>query len=161
MWSVLSQLLAPAMVVAAAPLSIIVAIFLVLHTQRARANGVVFLAGRLPAFAAVTAAFMQATRLTSDLNRPSRRGSSSPWAASFSRSEHGSGCGAALRPRQFGGRRAGVRVPGSRRAGCCTTHPTQGVAAPTQRTRVSAVNLVTVGIILLFMGVSELHTEGA
>jgi hypothetical protein len=70
MWSVLSQLLAPAMVVAISPFSIIVAIFLVLHTDRARANGWAFLAVRLLALAAVTAAFLQAPRLISSLNRP-------------------------------------------------------------------------------------------
>jgi hypothetical protein len=70
MWSVLSQLLAPAMVVAISPFSIIVAIVLVLHTDRARANGWAFLAGRLLALAAVTVAFMQAPRLIGNLNRP-------------------------------------------------------------------------------------------
>jgi hypothetical protein len=48
MWSLLSQLLAPAMVVAISPFSIIVAIFVVLHTDRALANGFAFLVGRLP-----------------------------------------------------------------------------------------------------------------
>ncbi|WP_040538662.1 GAP family protein [Mycolicibacterium tusciae] len=67
---VLSQLLAPAMVVAISPFSIIIAIFLVLQTDRARANGVAFLVGRLLALAAVTAAFLQAPRLISSLNRP-------------------------------------------------------------------------------------------
>jgi len=70
MGSVLSQLLAPAMVVAISPFSIIVAIFLVLHTDRAQANGWAFLAGRLLALAAVTAAFLQVPRLISSLNRP-------------------------------------------------------------------------------------------
>jgi hypothetical protein len=70
MSSVLSQLLAPAMVVAISPFSIIIAIFLVLHTDRARANGVAFLVGRLLALAAVTAAFLQAPRLIGSLNRP-------------------------------------------------------------------------------------------
>ena len=74
MWSVLSQLLAPAMVVAISPFSIIVAVFLVLHTDRARANGLAFLVGRLLALAAVTAAFLQAPRMISGLNRPI-----SPW----------------------------------------------------------------------------------
>jgi hypothetical protein len=58
------------MVVAISPFSIIVAIFLVLHTERARANGWAFLAGRLLALAAVTATFLQAPRLISGLNRP-------------------------------------------------------------------------------------------
>ena len=71
MWSVLSQLLAPAMVVAISPFSIIVAIFVVLHTDRAPAQT----AWRswwaeLLALAAVTAAFLQAPRLISGLNRP-------------------------------------------------------------------------------------------
>ena len=70
MWSVLSPLLAPAMVVAISPFSIIVAIFLVLHTERARANGWAFLAGRLLALAAVTAAFLQVPRLIGSLDRP-------------------------------------------------------------------------------------------
>jgi len=70
MWSVLSQLLAPAMVVAISPFSIIVAIFVVLHTDRARTNGWAFLVGRLLALAAVTVAFMQAPRLIGSLNRP-------------------------------------------------------------------------------------------
>ncbi len=58
------------MVVAISPFSIIIAIFLVLQTDRARANGVAFLVGRLLALAAVTAAFLQAPRLISSLNRP-------------------------------------------------------------------------------------------
>jgi hypothetical protein len=58
------------MVVAISPFSIIIAIFLVLHTDRARANGVAFLVGRLLALAAVTAAFLQAPRLIGSLNRP-------------------------------------------------------------------------------------------
>src|ERR1044072_3411495 len=66
----LSQLLAPAMVVAISPFSIIIAIFLVLHTDRPRANGWAFLAGRLLALAAVTALFLQAPRLISGFNRP-------------------------------------------------------------------------------------------
>ena len=70
MWSVLSQLLAPAMVVAISPFSIIVAIFVVLHTDRPRANGVALLAGRVLALTAVTAAFLQAPRLIGGLNRP-------------------------------------------------------------------------------------------
>ncbi len=74
MWSVLSQLLAPAMVVAVSPFSIIVAIFLVLHTDRAQANGWAFLAGRLLALAAVTVAVLQAPRLIGSLNRPASPG---------------------------------------------------------------------------------------
>lgn len=67
---VLSQVLAPAMVVAISPFSIIIAIFLVLHTDRPRANGWAFLAGRLLTLAAVTALFLQAPRLIGGLNRP-------------------------------------------------------------------------------------------
>lgn len=70
MWSVFSHLVAPAMVVAISPFSIIVAIFLVLHTDRARANGWAFLAGRLLALTAVTVTVLQAPRLISGLNRP-------------------------------------------------------------------------------------------
>jgi hypothetical protein len=70
MWSLLSQLLAPAMVVAISPFSIIVAIFVVLHTDRALANGFAFLVGRLLALAAVTAVFLQVPRMISSLNRP-------------------------------------------------------------------------------------------
>ena len=70
MSTLLSQLLAPAMVVAISPFSIIIAIFLVLHTDRPRANGWAFLVGRLLALAAVTAVFLQAPRLMSSLNRP-------------------------------------------------------------------------------------------
>jgi hypothetical protein len=70
MWSLLSQLLAPAMVVAISPFSIIVAIFVVLHTDRAMANGFAFLVGRLLALAAVTAVFLQVPRMISSLNRP-------------------------------------------------------------------------------------------
>jgi hypothetical protein len=70
MWSLLSQLLAPAMVVAISPFSIIVAIFVVLHTDRALANGFAFLVGRLLALAAVTAIFLQVPRMISSLNRP-------------------------------------------------------------------------------------------
>ncbi len=58
------------MVVAISPFSIIIAIFLVLHTDRALANGVAFLLGRLLTLAAVTAAFLQAPRLIGSLNRP-------------------------------------------------------------------------------------------
>jgi Sap-like sulfolipid-1-addressing protein len=70
MWSLLSQLLAPAMVVAISPFSIIAAIFVVLHTDRALGNGFAFLVGRLLALVAVTAAFLQVPRLVSSLNRP-------------------------------------------------------------------------------------------
>jgi hypothetical protein len=70
MSTLLSQLLAPAMVVAISPFSIIIAIFLVLHTDRPRANGWTFLAGRLLALAAITAVFLAAPRLMSGLNRP-------------------------------------------------------------------------------------------
>lgn len=70
MSTLLSQLLAPAMVVAISPFSIIISIFLVLHTDRPRANGWVFLVGRLLALAAITALFLQAPRLISSLNRP-------------------------------------------------------------------------------------------
>jgi hypothetical protein len=70
MWSLMSQLLAPAVVVAVSPFSIIVAIFLVLHTERAQANGWAFLVGRVIALVVVTAAFMQAPRLIAALNRP-------------------------------------------------------------------------------------------
>lgn len=72
--SVLGQLFAPAMVVAVSPFSIIVAVILVLHTDRPRPNGLAFLVGRLIALAACTAVFMQAPRLLSRLNRPM-----SPW----------------------------------------------------------------------------------
>lgn len=58
------------MVVAISPFSIIVAIFLVLHTDRALSNGLAFLVGRLLALAAVTAVFLQVPRLVSSLNRP-------------------------------------------------------------------------------------------
>jgi hypothetical protein len=74
MWSVFSQLLAPAMVVAISPFSIIVAVFLVLHTDRARSNGLAFLAGRIVALAAATVAVLQTPRLIGGLNRPA-----SPW----------------------------------------------------------------------------------
>jgi len=70
MSTLVSQLLAPAMVVAISPFSIIIAIFLVLHTDRPRANGWTFLVGRLVALAAITAVFLQAPRLISSLNRP-------------------------------------------------------------------------------------------
>jgi hypothetical protein len=58
------------MVVAISPFSIIVAIFVVLHTDRALANGFTFLVGRLLALAAVTALFLQIPRMISSLNRP-------------------------------------------------------------------------------------------
>lgn len=65
-----SQLLAPATVVAVSPFSVLVAVLLVLHTDRARSNGLAFLAGRLITLAAVTAVFMQAPRVFGGLNRP-------------------------------------------------------------------------------------------
>jgi hypothetical protein len=68
--SVLSELLAPAMVVAISPFSIIAVVVLILNTDRPRPNGVAFLAGRLIALAAVTALFMQAPRLLTGFNRP-------------------------------------------------------------------------------------------
>ncbi len=58
------------MVVAISPFSIIIAIFVVLHTDRALANGLAFLVGRLLALAAVTAVFLQIPRMISGLNRP-------------------------------------------------------------------------------------------
>lgn len=58
------------MVVAISPFSIIVAIFVVLHTDRVLANGFAFLVGRLLALAAVTAIFLQVPRVISSLNRP-------------------------------------------------------------------------------------------
>lgn len=67
---VLSELLAPAMVVAISPFSIIAAVILVLHTDRPRPNGLAFLAGRLIALAAVTAVFVTAPRMLTDLDRP-------------------------------------------------------------------------------------------
>ena len=59
--SVLSELLAPAMVVAISPFSIIAVVILILHTDAPRPNGVAFLAGRLIALAAVTAAIRAGT----------------------------------------------------------------------------------------------------
>ena len=70
----LGQLLAPAMVVAISPFSIIAAVVLVLHTDRPRPNGLAFLAGRVIGLAASTAVFMQAPRFLGGLNRPI-----SPW----------------------------------------------------------------------------------
>ena len=72
--SVLGQLLAPAMVVAISPFSIIAAVVLVLHTDRPRPTGLAFLTGRLIGLAAITAAFIQAPRLVSGFHRPI-----SPW----------------------------------------------------------------------------------
>jgi hypothetical protein len=68
--SVLSQLVAPATVVAVSPFSVIAAVILVLHTDRPRANGLAFLVGRVIALASVTAVFVQAPRLLGDLDRP-------------------------------------------------------------------------------------------
>jgi len=72
--SVLGQLLAPAMVVAISPFSIIAAVVLVLHTDRPTPNGLAFLSGRLIGLAAITAVFIQAPRLVSGFDRPI-----SPW----------------------------------------------------------------------------------
>jgi hypothetical protein len=58
------------MVVAISPFSIIIAIFMVLHTDRALVNGFTFLVGRLLALAAATAVFLQVPRMLSSLNRP-------------------------------------------------------------------------------------------
>lgn len=66
----MSHLLAPAMVVAVSPFSIIIAVFLVLHTNRPRANGWAFVIGRLVALAAVTAVLLQVPRLMTGLDRP-------------------------------------------------------------------------------------------
>lgn len=68
--SALSALLAPAVVVALSPFSIIVAAVVLLHTNRPRTNGITFLAGRVVALAAVTAAFDQAPRFLGGLDRP-------------------------------------------------------------------------------------------
>jgi hypothetical protein len=67
---VLGALLAPALVVAVSPFSIVVAALVLLHTDRPRANGVAFLVGRLLALAVVTAVFDQAPRLLGGFNRP-------------------------------------------------------------------------------------------
>lgn len=66
----LAALLAPAVVVAVSPFSIIVAAIVLLHTNRPRINGVAFLVGRLLALAVVTAVFDRAPRVLSGLNRP-------------------------------------------------------------------------------------------
>lgn len=66
----LAALLAPALVVAISPFSIVVAVIVLLHTNRPRINGTAFLAGRVLALAAVTAVFDQAPRIMSGLNRP-------------------------------------------------------------------------------------------
>ena len=66
----LSALIAPAMVVAISPFSIVAAVVLLLHTDRPRPNGIAFPIGRLAGLAAVTAAFIQAPRLLGGLNRP-------------------------------------------------------------------------------------------
>jgi len=68
--SLLGQLVAPASVVAVSPLSIIVAVLLVVHTDRPRSNGLAFLVGRLVALAVVTAVFVAAPRLLGDPDRP-------------------------------------------------------------------------------------------
>lgn len=70
----LGQLLAPAMVVAISPFSIIAAVILVLHTDRPGPNGLAFLVGRLIGLAAITTLFMQAPRLVGGFDRPM-----SPW----------------------------------------------------------------------------------
>lgn len=63
-------LVAPALVVAVSPFSIVVAALVLLHTNRPRANGVAFLVGRMIALALVTAVFDQAPRFLGGLNRP-------------------------------------------------------------------------------------------
>lgn len=67
---VLAALLAPAVVVAVSPFSIIVAALVLLHTDRPRTNGVAFLVGRLLALAIVTTVFDQAPRMLGGLGRP-------------------------------------------------------------------------------------------
>lgn len=71
---VLGALLAPALVVAVSPFSIVVAALVLLHTDRPRSNGVAFLVGRLLALAIVTLVFDQAPRLLGGTDR-----SVSPW----------------------------------------------------------------------------------
>lgn len=78
---VLAALLAPALVVAISPFSIVVAALVLLHTNRPRANGVSFLIGRLLALAVVTLVFDQAPRMLGGLNRPIRVVASSTVAA--------------------------------------------------------------------------------
>lgn len=67
---VFGALLAPALVVAVSPFSIVVAALVLLHTNRPRSNGVAFLVGRLLALAVVTVVFDQAPRLLGGFNRP-------------------------------------------------------------------------------------------
>lgn len=221
MWSVLSQLLAPAMVVAISPFSIIVAIFVVLHTDRPRTNGVALLAGRVLALAAVTAAFLQAPRLISGLNRPisprvliavggilfvigvwvwlrrDRMTDEPLWLARFSRLTPVGAAAIGMflvvgNPKMLAATAAaglligtaGVGVAGASGAVVyysavasstvaipVLAYMAVGARADDQLTRlkewlhrrsghVSAVILAAVGITLLFMGISELQTEG-
>ena len=65
----LGELIPLALVVALSPLSIIPAIVLVLHTDRARATGLAFMSGWLLGLAAMTAVFVQVPHLVDGLNR--------------------------------------------------------------------------------------------
>ena len=112
--SLLGQLLAPAMVVAMSPLSIIAAVVLVLHTDRPGRNGVAFLTGRLIGLAANAAAGV------SDRHRRSGPGG----RASRSRLP--------LRRGELDGRRSGPRLRGSRCARRRPPDAAQRVAAPAQ-----------------------------
>jgi hypothetical protein len=179
MSTVLSQLLAPAMVVAISPFSIIIAIFVVLHTDRPLANGVALLVGRVLALAAVTALFLQLPRLIGGLNRPvsprvllvlggilvaigiwvwfrrDRMTEEPPWLAKFSRATvyysvvASSTVAVPVLAYMAVGRRADDQLNRFKE----WLHRRSGL--------VTAVILLAVGITLLNMGISELQTEGA
>ena len=113
--SLLGQLLAPAMVVAMSPLSIIAAVVLVLHTDRPGRNGV-----GLPHGQVDRPRRQRRGRRISD-----RQGRSGPGGrASRSR--------LLLRRGELDGRRSGPRLRGSRCARRRSPHAAQGVAAPAQ-----------------------------
>lgn len=68
--TVLAQLVAPAVVVAVSPFSIVATVILLIQSEHPRRNGWAFLAGRILGLAAVTTVFLHIPRLVDELDRP-------------------------------------------------------------------------------------------
>jgi hypothetical protein len=67
---VLAKLAAPALVGALSPVSVVVALVLLIHNDRPQSSGIAYLLGRLIALAALTTGFMQVPRLFDNLIGP-------------------------------------------------------------------------------------------